>query len=590
MSTTQAAAIYARVSSEQQAQAHTIDSQIAALREKVSADGIDLAQEMEFIDEGYSGSTLVRPALERLRDVVAGGAIDRMYVHSPDRLARKYAYQVLLVDEFRRSGVEVIFLNRELGQTPEDDLLLQVQGMIAEYERAKIIERNRRGKRHAARSGSVNALSGAPFGYRYVSKQEGGGQAAYEVDIEEARVVRQIFEWVGKDRVTIGEVCRRLANAGEKTRKGKAFWDRSVVWGVLKNPAYIGEAGFGKTRNGPLRPRLRAQRGRPVQPRRASSIFDVAREEWLSIPVPALVDRQVFEAAQEQLRENQRRMREGARGASYLLQGLVVCNVCSYAYCGKRISNKAAKGKPRHYAYYRCVGTDGYRFGGHRVCDNHQVRTDLLDLAVWQQVRILLEHPGRVTEEYRRRLEPQSNSTQTGIAGVEARLSKLKHGLARLIDSYADGLIEKSEFEPRIKDLRERSARLESQAKELADQATMESELRLIVSNLEHFISSVKGGLDQADWMTKRDIIRTLVKRVEVEKGQVNVVFRVDPLPFDSRPERGVLQHCWWRRSATLGHDVAIDSTLKGLRPAVAVMLPPCFVVDHQSHNPVGVG
>lgn len=125
MSAPQTAAIYARVSSEQQAQAHTIDSQIAALRERVSNDGLNLTDEMAFIDEGYSGSTLVRPALERLRDVVAAGVLDRLYVHSPDRLARRYAYQVLMVDEFRRSGVEVIFLNRELGQTPEDDLLLQ---------------------------------------------------------------------------------------------------------------------------------------------------------------------------------------------------------------------------------------------------------------------------------------------------------------------------------------------------------------------------------------------------------------------------------------------------------------------------------
>jgi site-specific DNA recombinase len=547
MSTTQAAAIYARVSSEQQAQTHTIDSQIAALREKVSKDGLDLAEEMEFIDEGYSGSTLVRPALERLRDVVAAGALDRLYVHSPDRLARRYAYQVLMVDEFRRSGVEVIFLNRELSQTPEDDLLLQVQGMIAEYERAKIIERNRRGKRHAARSGSVNVLSGAPYGYRYVTKHEGGGRARYEIDIEEARVVKQVFEWFVKERITLGEVCRRLSKAGEKTRKGKSSWDRTTIWGVLRNPAYIGEAAYGKTRIGPMRPRLRASRGRSAQPRRAKSDFRVVSEEWISIPVPALIDKAVFEAAQEQLRENQRRMRQQARGASYLLQGLLECKICRYAFSGRPMSPAATRGKRRrNYAYYRCIGTDAYRFGGNRVCDNDQVRTDRLDLAVWQEVRVLLEHPQRVAEEYRRRLEPQANSSQTGLAGVEARLGKLKHGLARLIDSYADGLIEKSEFEPRIKDLRERSARLEEQAKELADQARMESELRLIVSNLEQFISSVKGGLDQADWMTKRDIIRALVKRVEVEKGQVNVVFRVDSLPFESRPERGVSQHCWW--------------------------------------------
>src|SRR5215831_18324530 len=151
-----AAAIYARVSSEHQATAHTIASQVAALRDRVTLDGLVLPEAMEFLDEGYSGATLVRPALERLRDVIAAGALDRLYVHSPDRLARKYAYQVLLVDEFQRMGVEVVFLNRELGRSPEDDLLLQVQGMMAEYERAKILERHRRGKLHAARSGAVN--------------------------------------------------------------------------------------------------------------------------------------------------------------------------------------------------------------------------------------------------------------------------------------------------------------------------------------------------------------------------------------------------------------------------------------------------
>jgi site-specific DNA recombinase len=169
------AAMYARVSSEQQADAHTVASQVVALQERVATDGLALPEGMQFVDEGYSGATLVRPALERLRDLVAAGVVDRLYVHSPDRLARKYAYQVLLLDEFQRMGVDVIFLNREIGRSPEDDLLLQVQGMMAEYERAKIVERHRRGKLHAARSGAVNALSGAPYGYRYVSKHAGGG-------------------------------------------------------------------------------------------------------------------------------------------------------------------------------------------------------------------------------------------------------------------------------------------------------------------------------------------------------------------------------------------------------------------------------
>src|SRR5712691_5934899 len=208
--TTIRAAFYARVSSEQQATAHTIESQIAALGERARGDGTPVPSERQFVDDGYSGATLIRPALDRLRDLVNVGAIDRIYVHSPDRLARNYAYQVLLLDEWRRRGVEVVFLNRPLGQSPEDDLLLQVQGVIAEYERAKIVERARRGKLHAARQGSVNVLVQAPFGYRYVTIQEGGGQARYEVVLEEARVVRQLFTWVGQERISLREVCRRL--------------------------------------------------------------------------------------------------------------------------------------------------------------------------------------------------------------------------------------------------------------------------------------------------------------------------------------------------------------------------------------------
>src|SRR2546425_8584299 len=273
MNTTQVA-IYARVSSDQPAEAQTIASQVAALRERVAAEGLVLPEAMQFLDEGYRGATLIRPALERLRDVIAGGAVDRVYVHSPDRLARKYAYQVLLVDECRRAGVEVIFLNHALGHSPEDDLLLQVQGMIAEYERAKMIERHRRGKRHAAHVGAVHVLSGAPYGYRYVTKYEGGGQARSALIPDAARVVRQVFAWVGHDRLTIGEVCRRRTEAGEVTRTGKTVWDRRVGWGLVKHPASTGAAAFGKPRQEPLRPRLRAQRGRPGQHRRAGAIPD----------------------------------------------------------------------------------------------------------------------------------------------------------------------------------------------------------------------------------------------------------------------------------------------------------------------------
>src|SRR5436853_4733742 len=192
------AALYARVSSDHQADEGTIASQVEALDRRAAADGLAVEPELRFLDEGASGSTLIRPALERLRDQVAAGALDRLYVLAPDRLARNFALQYLLLDEFHARGVEVVFLNRALGQSPEDDLLLQVQGIIAEYERAKIVERARRGKQYAARQGRVSVLSQAPYGYRYVRKAEGGGEARFDVVLEEARVVRQVFHWVGQ--------------------------------------------------------------------------------------------------------------------------------------------------------------------------------------------------------------------------------------------------------------------------------------------------------------------------------------------------------------------------------------------------------
>jgi site-specific DNA recombinase len=553
-------ALYARVSTDRQAEAHTIASQVAALRERIAADGFQLSEAMTFLDDGYSGTTLVRPALERLRDLAAAGAVDRLYVHSPDRLARKYAYQVVLVDEWYRLGVEVIFLNRELGRSPEDDLLLQVQGMMAEYERAKIVERHRRGKLHAARSGMVNVLSGAPYGYRYVNKHAGGGQARYELIPDEARVVRQVFDWVGRERLTIGEVCRRLTQAGEVTRTGKTVWDRSVVWGMLKNPAYQGAAAFGKTRQESLRPRLRAQRGRPLQPKRAVSTVDVPPEDWITLAVPALVEPEVFAAVQAQLRENRRHAHQSKRGALYLLQGLLQCQQCGYAFYGKRLSPRSRKGNPRAYAYYRCLGTDAYRFGGERLCANTQVRTDRLDLAVWHEVCALLAHPERLTEEYRRRLQPQLQAKQHEHTALEGQLGKLRQGLARLIDSYAEGLIDKHEFEPRITRLRHRIQYLEEQCQQLADAAALEAELRVIIGRLEDFAARVKEGLEDVDWSRKREIIRALVKRVEVAQDQVHVVFRVDQYGGKPGPEKKSLQLC---RESTL---TAVGKSLLALR------------------------
>jgi site-specific DNA recombinase len=543
-------AIYARVSSDQQAQEATIESQIHDLKARVASDGYELEEEFCFLEDGFTGATLVRPALEQLRDTAYHGGIDRLYVHSPDRLARKYAWQVLLLEEFIHAGVEVVFLNREIGKSPEEDLLLQMQGMIAEYERAKILERSRRGKLHAVRRGDVSVLGGAPYGYRYLSKGETGGAAQYQVVLEEARVVKRIFEWVGRDGESLREVARRLKKEGIKTQTGKDWWDSSTIAGMLKNPAYTGSAAFGKTRVGERLPSIRPQRGQSETPRKHYSTYRTSPDEQQSIAVPRLVSDELFEAAAERLEENRRRNRQGRRGAKYLLQGLLECQCCGYSYYGKPVSRSSGKGKIRHYAYYRCIGTDAYRFGGEHVCDNKQVRTDLLEEAVWEDVCSLLHDPQRVSAEYERRLN-RADPSASVVQQLESQLQKVRRAITRLIDAYEDGLLNKSEFEPRIKSSKERLAKLESESSRLSHAQLEESELRLAIGHLEDFAKHVRNGLETVEWTDKREIIRALVKRVEIGREEVRVVYKVSPPPFASGPANGAsLQDCLRRAFA----------------------------------------
>lgn len=323
------AAIYARVSSERQKAEGTIASQTALLLEYAQSHDLTVPTEWIFEDEGYSGAVLARPGLERLRDLASEGQIQTLLIYSPDRLSRKYAYQVLLTEEFSRHGVETIFLKSAGGQTPEERLMLQFQGMIAEYERAQIAERSRRGKRHRAKAGCVNVLSGAPYGYRYIKKSE-HAQGYYAVEETEAATVRQVFEWYTKEGRSIGAMARLLNAQSIATRFGKRPWERSTVWAMLKNPAYEGKACFGKTESCARQKITRSLRQKGGYARRCSAKKERERSQWIEIAVPALVSRETFALAQERLAQNKRLSLRNTKEPT-LLQGLLVCEQCGYA-------------------------------------------------------------------------------------------------------------------------------------------------------------------------------------------------------------------------------------------------------------------
>lgn len=264
----------------------------------------------------------------------------------------------------------------------------------------------------------------------------------------------------------------------------------------------------------------------------AQSGITTTPDQWLPIAVPALVDADLFAAVQEQLQENRDHARAGRQGASYLLQGLVVCKQCGYAYCGRHCSKASASGQRSHYRYYRCTGSDASRFGGQRVCANTQVRTDCLDQAVWQEVCTLLNDPRRLAREYDRRLQALAQpADDVRRRSMDKQLHQCRQGIVRLIDAYTEGYLEKGEFDSRIVRLKERQQVLENQIEQVDNEALSHAELQLIIGRLEDFAATVKVGLEAGDFARQRDLICTLVKRIEIDREQVNVVFRIEPIP-----------------------------------------------------------
>ncbi len=505
------AAIYARVSSDKQKEEQTIGSQTAALKEYAKAEGYAVPSEWIFQDEGYSGSTLQRPGLECLRDLATEGQIETVLVFSPDRLSRKYAYQILLLEEFSRQGVEVIFMKSPKASTPEEQLLVQFQGMIAEYERAQIIERSRRGKRHRAKSGLINVLSGSPYGYRYIKKSETSA-AYYEVIEEESTVVREVYRLYTEEGLSIGGIVRKLNVQGIPTRKRKSLWERSTVWGILRNPAYKGTACFGKTEKSDRKKiTRRLRKGGGFSPRCSCNI-ERPKNEWIEISVPAIISEETFALAHERLEKNKQLSMRRTKEPT-LLQGILVCNVCGYAYY--RSSTRTSK---RKLYYYRCIGSDNYRHPNGRVCDNRPVRQDYLDDLVWRQVVQLLEDPELIRTEINRRIHEaqESNPTKRRKETLVKENTRVQKGIDRLLDAYQEGLLPLQELRPRISELRKREKALKSELQSLEASAVDQNNYLQLVDKIDIFFNRIRRSAESVDVLDRQKILRLIVKEIMV--------------------------------------------------------------------------
>jgi site-specific DNA recombinase len=531
------AAIYARVSSDKQREENTIASQTAALIAFAREQQFEVPREWIFEDDGYSGASLIRPGLERVRDLAAEGSIQALLVYAPDRLSRRYAHQILLIEELARAGVETVFIRAPRGSTPEDELLVQFQGMIAEYERAQILERSRRGKRHRARQGEVSVLSGAPFGYRFIRKTDHSA-AYYEIDEEQARIVRQIFELYSVQGLSIGAIARLMNERAVPTCKRRGRWERSTVWGMLRNPAYKGEACFGKTTIAPRQRITRPIRMRGGVATRNSASHERAREDWITIAVPPIVSEETFALAQERLQANKIHAPRRTVTPS-VVQGLVSCTKCGYA-----LYRTSTRSSARKIHYYRCLGSDTYRHLSGPVCNNRPVRQDLLDDVVWTEIVRLLEDPRLIQNELERRLMAarEADPTKRRDEALRRDLVRIRKAIDRLLTAYQEGLLPIEELRERMPELRRREQASNAELQAIADQSVTRAAYLRLAETLNTFLTRLRSSAGALDVSERQRIMRLLVKEVLVGDDKI-IIRHCIPLPNrsgDGPPDGGI--------------------------------------------------
>ena len=521
--------LYARVSTERQQERGTIHSQLAALRAAAEADGHEVVE--EFVDDGYSGARLDRPALDRLRDAAEAGVLDGVTCLCVDRLARAYAYQVLILEEFERFGVKVWFLE---GPAPSDDpqatLLIQMQGVIAEYEKAKIAERYRRGKLYRARRGEIPFWK-TSYGHRRVVPAC-GGPSRIEIFEPEAQVVREIFCAYVERGLSVRQIAFWLRDRGIPSPSGKPQWGTSTLDRLLRNEAYIGTVYYNRYE------RIEgAVRGRKTRPR------ERPREEWIAIPVPAIIDRDTFDRASQISHENWRLNPRGAAPDAWLLRGLVQCGNC-------HVSCNCATGYTRKsgtvYRYYECRNHDLLRAGSpERLCPERNIRANELDQYVFEQVRQALLDPQQLLAAERALLAgaPDENELVAAqLKRLDAAIDAKQRERARLLDAYQAGLME-------LGDLTRRTAALTARHGELAREkdtlttrsAELATENRLR-RRLAGFSERIAASLDDLDFDGRQRLLRLVVERVRVSGWRVEIHLKF-PLPDEPPPDEDPPEH-----------------------------------------------
>ncbi len=521
-------ALYARVSTERQEQLGTIASQLEALRTAAARDELQVIE--EFVDAGHSGARLDRPALDRLRDAAQAGLFEQLLVLAADRLARSYAYQVLILEELERFGVKVRFLEGPaLTDDPQARLLVQVQGVIAEYERAKINERYRRGKLHKARQGDPFFWK-VPYGYRRIAGGNGEPNRL-EVLESEARVVREIFHAHVNDDLTLRQISLRLLEHGTPSPTGKRTWSSSTMSRLIRNEAYIGTIYYNRRESIHVPDPTRGHRSLKT------TYKDRPKDEWIPIPIPAIIDQDVFERAQRINREHLKFNPRGAHPGRFLLRGLVQCGHCHVGCSCHQMRGRNGT----HHHYYYCRNHSVINAGGHHNrCPERNIRSNELDAFVFDQIKRALLDPQQLTAGERvltlRTPTTDHDLIADQLARLDRRLDHTRQERTRLLDAYQANLIDLAELTRRSVSITARHDELRHEHDALLGRQSELAQQKRLHHAIATFAQKVSQSINDLDFDARQKLLRLVIEKVTVTGWRVEIHLRIPLSSAEPQP------------------------------------------------------
>lgn len=526
-------ALYARVSPPNQQQEGTIASQIQSLHLYIRQQSWSLLPTHEYIDEGVSGARLDRPALDRLRDCAQRGEFDAVVVLSPDRLARNYAHQWLLIEEFEKLRVQWIFLQNPFGDTPQGKLLTQMQGMMAEYERAQIHERTRRGRLEKARRGEFIPWAYRCYGYRYLPKRHGCVPQVV-IDPEEAVVVRQLYQAVVEEQMSCRQLTKRLNEARISTPSGKNHvWQPATVRTILTNRVYTGHARYNYRQ--PVLPKYRKADETQIHYLKTGRSYRPP-QDWVWSEAPAILTPELFEKVQLQLQRNAEVARKMYQPTSrhYLLRTLVKCGEGGL---GMVAAHQRSVCKKYDYPYYECKGRSPLTCGRVTKCLSRRVRADRLDTVVWQSLTKLLCTPTVIPQLHHTWAQAQQQNLTTLTvqqAQVLQRKQRVERQVQRLLDAYQAEIITLSELQLRRQKLTAELQHLDRDLSQLTHSHHQTLHWQQVIEHVEHFRHLLGDNLERLSFADRQTVAQCLIKKVVVTGEQVDISYI---LPFDCPPQ-----------------------------------------------------